>query len=227
MTIKSQNAASQQMGDPNDAKRDQILRFLHDRHKTTRGIHKIPIGIRDLQSAMKKMYAMSQAEVSSNLDYLIQAGWVKEVVKARSFKTAKGMELSQEQVKYKISDVGMNHLEAGTMFKKPQATSNVNITNIQGVTVIGDGNVVNAQFTDLYRALDELDAAIGRSVKLTDEQKLDAAGDLSTIRTQIAKKNPDRGIVRLAWESLKAVATLGGAADAAVKVGQLVAGLIQ
>src|SRR6266404_7759900 len=101
-----------------DERRDRILRFLYERHKTTRGIQKIPIGIRDLQREMKTRFGMKQQEVASNLDYLVQVGWVREVSKERSFKTGKGMEISAEQVKYKISDVGINHLEAGTVFKK-------------------------------------------------------------------------------------------------------------
>lgn len=202
-----------------DEKRDHILRFLYNRHKTTRGIAKIPIGIRDLQREMKARHKTTQPEVSSNLDYLVQVGWVREVVKERSFKTGGGMELSREQVKYKISDVGINHLEAGTMFQKPEAAKHVNITNIQGVTVIGDGNVVNAEFTDLSRALGELDEAIAASKELTDEQKLDAGGDLSTIRTQIAKKNPNPSIIKTAWESLKGLATITSVSDAIAKIG--------
>jgi len=57
------------------------------------------------------------------------------------------------------------------MFKKPETAGAVNITNIKGVTVVGDGNVVNTQLTDLSRALDDLDKAIAAS-KLTDEEKL-------------------------------------------------------
>ena len=66
------------------------------------------------------------------------------------------MELSREQVKYKISDVGINHLESGTMFKKPQSTSHVNITNIQGVTVVGDGNIVNTSFAEVSEVLADM-----------------------------------------------------------------------
>lgn len=211
---------------PQDEKRDQILRFLYQRHKNTRGITKIPIGIRDLQTEMKKQHGLSQQDVASNLDYLVQVRWVREVAKERSFKTPGGMELSREQVKYKISDVGINHLEAGTMFKKPESASHVNITNIQGVTVVGDGNIVNAQFTELSSALDALDQAISRSDELNDEQKLDAAGDLSTIRTQIAKKNPNPSIIKTAWNGLKALPAVGHAADAVSKVGKLIGTLL-
>ena len=210
---------------PNDEKRDQILRFLHERHRTTRCIRKIPIGIRDLQSEMKKRFGMTQPDVASNLDYLVQVGWVKDVTKERSFETRRGMKISAEQVKYKISDVGINHLEAGTMFKRPETAGSINITNIKGVTVVGDGNIVNTQLTDLSRALDELDKAIAAG-KLSDEQKLDAAGDLATLRTQIAKKNPLKAVMQGAWNSLERVATVGGAAEAAARVGELIRGYL-
>jgi hypothetical protein len=211
---------------PDDAKRDKILRFLYERHKTTRGINKIPIGIQELQREMKKCHEMKQQEVSSNLDYLWQAGWVRDVTTARSFTTPGGMALSREQVKWKISEIGINHLQAGTMFKKPESTNQINITNIQGVTVVGDGNIVNTEFTDLFRALDDLDKAIAQSKELSDEQKLDAAGDLSTIQTQIAKKNPNHGIIKTAWESLQVIATVTSVAEAVAKVGSLILAML-
>jgi hypothetical protein len=211
---------------PDDDRRDKILRFLYDRHKTTRGINKIPVGIRDLQREMKARHGMKQNQVSSNLDYLIQVKWVREVVKSRSYTTPKGMQSSQEQTKYKISDVGITHLEAGTMFKKPESTSDVNITNIQGVTVVGDGNIVNTHFTDLSSALDRLDQEIAKSPELSDEQRLNAAGDLSTIRTQIAKSNPNSSIIKLAWAELKELKVVGEAAEALSKVGSLIGGLL-
>jgi hypothetical protein len=63
---------------------------------------------------------------------------------------------SAERVKYKISDVGINHPEAARVFKKPDKASGINITNTKDMTVVGDGNVVNTQLTDLSRALVDL-----------------------------------------------------------------------
>ncbi len=211
---------------PNDDCRNQILRFLYDRHQTAKGITAIPIGIQELRREMKERSGMKQSEVASNLDYLIQVGWVRPEVKSRSFVTSKGMVLPREQTKYKISEVGINHLEAASVFKKPQAASQVNITTVQGMTIVGDGNVVNAKFTDLTSALDELDQAIAESRQLTDEQKLDAAGDLSTIRVQAAKKNPNPSLIRGAWDGLKALPVFGSAADAIAKVGKLLSSLL-
>jgi len=210
---------------PNDDKRDKILRFLYERHKQSRGIAKIPIGIRDLQSEMKSKYSMSQQDVASNLDYLVQVDWVREAIKERSITTKTGMELSQEQIKYKISDIGINHLEAGTLFKSMENSHNINITNVQGVTIIGNGNIVNNEYTDLSRLLDVLEKEIESNNRLDDTQKLDASGDISTIRTQIAKKNPNRTIISTAWESLKVLATLAGATDAATRIGEIITGL--
>jgi hypothetical protein len=210
---------------PEDSRRDAILRYLFERHKTTRGIKTIPCGIRDLQKAMKTLHAMSQTEVASNLDYLVQAGWVREVVRERTFKTAKGMELSQEQVKYKISDVGIDHMEAASVFKKPESGTHINITNLRGVTVVGDGNVVNSSFTDLARALDDLDKALAGS-GIEDDRKLEAAADLGTIRSQIGKADPSKSVVATAWASLSKLADVVTLTDAVMRVGALVAPLL-
>jgi len=134
--------------------------------------------------------------------------------------------MTQEQVKYKISDIGINHLQAGTMFKKPELTSRVNITNIKGVTIVGDGNIVNTQYADLSRAVDVLDKELGASDKLSDEQKLEAAADLSTIRAQLAKPHPGREIIRTVWRSLEAVSTLAGVTEGFLTVKHLLAPLL-
>lgn len=146
---------------------------------------------------------MKQQEVTHNLDYLVQVGWVKEVVKERDFATPDGIRLSREQVKYKITDVYINHLEVASLFTKPRAIGQINITNIQGVTVVGDGDIVNTQLTDLSAALDELENAIISSRELTEEQKLGATADIATIRNQIAKSSPNRSIVKASWKSIQ------------------------
>ena len=71
-----------------------------------------------------------------------------------------------------------------------------------------------------------LDQAIADSRQLTGEQKLDAAGDISAIRAQVAKKNPNPSAIRSAWEGLKALPALGNAAEAVAKVGKLLTSLL-
>lgn len=77
---------------PEDQKRDAILRFLYERHNSARGVSRIPIGIRDLQAEMKKRAGITQQDVASNFDYFEQVGWAKEVSKEQKFKTLRGMD---------------------------------------------------------------------------------------------------------------------------------------
>jgi hypothetical protein len=214
------------MANPEDLKRDQILRFLYERHKTARGMGTVALGIREIQGELKKRHGLKQQEVVSNLDYLAQVGWVREVVKERSFTTPKGTKIPAEQCKYKISEVGIDYLEGATVFKKPESSMHINVSNINGVVNIGDGNVVNAHYTDLYRALDGLDKAIGDSGELSDEQKLNAAADLTTIRSQISKPTPNACIIRAAWEGLKGLAAVVSVGKALGVVGKLILDLL-
>ena len=50
---------------PNDDRRDKILRFLYERHQSAKGITAIPIGILDLRREMKKRHGMKQSEVAA------------------------------------------------------------------------------------------------------------------------------------------------------------------
>lgn len=49
------------------------------------------------------------------------------------------------------------------------------------------------------------------SEKISNEEKGDAAGDIATIHSQLTKQNPDKGIIKPAWNSLQKFATIGGA----------------
>jgi hypothetical protein len=203
----------------NDEIRDLILRLLYDRHRTARSPSTIPVGIRELNSELKQRHDLKQNQIAGNLDYLIQSEYAREVRISRSFKTSRGAQVNADQVKYKISDTGINRLEAGTVFKKPAASNNINITNVRGVTVVGDGNIVNTKYADLSRALDQLDKAVQQSSELTDEQKLTLSADVGTIRSQVAKPEPSKGIIAQAWEGMKGFAALKSVGEAVVAVG--------
>jgi len=51
------------------------------------------------------------------LDYLVQKGWVRQVIQHRTFTTPKGTTRSSEQKKYKISDIGIDKLEGASVFE--------------------------------------------------------------------------------------------------------------
>jgi len=181
------------------------------------------IGINELRSELKKHHRFSVHDVIPNLDYLIQSGWVLEIRRSRQFTTPGGTVRDSEQIKYKISEAGINHLEAGTIFTKPESTRNIKVTNVNGVTIIGDGNVVNESHIDLARALTKLDEAIAQAKELSDRQKIEAGADIVTIRSQISKPTPNKSIIIAAWEGLKGLVTIASLAGHAKRVGELIA----
>ncbi|MFY9737600.1 MAG: hypothetical protein WAK11_00980 [Candidatus Cybelea sp.] len=50
--------------------------------------------------------------------------------------------------------------------------------------------------------------------------------DIETVQSQLAKPAPNAGVLRAAWTSLQAAATLGGCADLVHQIGGLIAPLI-
>jgi hypothetical protein len=209
---------------PNDAIRDAILRFLYSRHQKAKSPKSAAIGVRDLQADMKNQ-GFKQQVVASNLDYLVQKGWVREVVEARTFTTPRGTTQTAERRTYKISDIGIDKLEAASTYER-DVSRRVNITNIKGVTVVGSGNVVNTAFTDLSGVLDELRNEVLSSDRVSDEEKLNLAADIDALQSQLQKPEPNRGVVKSLWEGIEKAANLGGAGALASRAGHLLAQLL-
>src|SRR5581483_7280255 len=215
------------MASENDAVRDALLRFLLEVHRKAKSPRSAGIGIRDLQSAMKDRFEVKQQVVASNLDYLVQKGWVREVVSARTFQTARGTTQQAEKVRYKISDTGIDRLEGGSTYERSDLRPHVNITNVQGGTVVGEGNVVNTTFTDLSRVLNDLRTAVLASGALNDQTKLNTAADIDTLQTQLQKPSPDKSIVQRAWAGVQAATTAGEFALLVAKGAELLGPLLK
>ena len=136
----------------------------------------------------------------------------------------------QKQTKqyYKISDVGINYFEGPSKFQRiSKSFSGINITNVQGVTVVGDQNiVVNTQYLDLYRKLSLLSEAVRGSAQLSDREKLEYVMEIETIKDQLAKLSPDKNIIRLAWEKLKPLAKVAGIITFFKQVAEAIGGLL-
>jgi hypothetical protein len=210
----------------NDAIRDALLRFLLEVHRKAKSPRSAGIGVRDLQGAMKDRLGIKQQDVASNLDYLVQKGWVKEVVTARSFQTPRGTTQQAEKVTYKISDTGIDRFEGASTYQRADLRPHVNITNVHGVTVVGDGNVVNTTFTDLSRVLNDLRTAVLSSRTLDDEAKLNVAADIETLQTQLQKPEPDKSIVQRAWAGIQAATTAAEFIQFAAKAAELLSPLL-
>jgi hypothetical protein len=210
---------------PNDRIRDAILRHLYNVHQKAKSPKSAAIGIRDLCSALKEL-GYKQQEVASNLDYLLQKGWVRDVVENRTFTTPRGTTQQAEKITYKISDVGIDRLESASTYRRPDISPHINVTNIQGVTVVGDGNVVNTNFTEVSRLLSEMRTAVLGSTDLLDTTKLEVAADIDTLQAQLQKPSPDKSIVKPVWNAIEKTVTAAGFVDLVGKIGALLGLLI-
>jgi len=210
---------------PNDRIRDTILRRLYEVHEKAKSPKSAAIGIRDLCSALKPL-GYKQQEVASNLDYLLQKGWVRDVVENRTFTTPRGTTQQAEKITYKISDVGIDRLEAASTYQRPAITPHINVTNIQGVTVVGNDNVVNTNLTEVPRLLNEMRNVVLESSSMSDTTKLEVVADIDTLQSQLQKPSPNKSIVKTAWSAIEKSVTAAEFVDLLGKVGALLSLLI-
>ncbi|WNZ29957.1 MAG: hypothetical protein IAX21_03620 [Candidatus Bathyarchaeota archaeon] len=210
-----------------DEIRELILTELYTVHENARGLTSSRLSISELKKILMK-HNLHAKDVVSNLDYLIQSGWIKVETENYEFTTPKGFTRKQEKKYYKISDVGINYFQGVSKFQKVgEKYEGINITTINGVTVLGNGNIaVNTQFIDLYKHLSILSEIIAKSSQLSDEEKLNNVGEIETIKAQLMKTNPDKSIIRKAWDKLKPLATIAGIASFFQKVVSLIGALL-
>jgi hypothetical protein len=182
------------------------------------------VTITDLQKALRP-HGLKQQDVAHNLDYLVQKGWVREVIEERSFTTARGTRQSSERITYKISDVGIDRLEAASTFRRSEIGS-INITNVHGVTVVGDGNIVSTTFTDLSRALSDARQIVLSQPELPESAKLDIVADIDTLQSQLQKPAPNRQVVGDVWEGLQRTLNGVGLVELGVKLAELIRPLL-
>ena len=212
----------------NNQIRHVILRYFYDRNKnatSARGKKGSAVKISDVKKELKASQGLSQAEVQSNLTYLISQGWVEEQRIEKSFTTPRGAEVPSSTSYYQITAAGIDKIEGEGEFTMPKFHGIKIEATGQNIITLGDGNQINAQFNDLGTALVELRDAIAQS-SAPEAQKLSLVADIDTVQSQLAKQTPNRGIVSAAWESIKGAAAIDGCVHLVGKVAGLVAGFI-
>ncbi|MCY4475760.1 MAG: hypothetical protein OXC83_10060 [Chloroflexi bacterium] len=198
------------MAHPNDIIREQILQYFYDRNANAtsqKGKKGSEVKISDIKRELKNRHGLTQQQVISNLNYLIDSGWVAKKVDNRSFRTRAGTEIPSQREWYSITSVGIDRIEEqSSEFVKPSPYANINISASNSVVQLGDGNVVNKSYVGLFDDLNALSDEITSS-DLDDEDKVSSIADIETIKNQLAKPEPDKSIIGMALDSLKNGAT--------------------
>lgn len=95
----------------------------------------------------------------------------------------------------------------------------------QNIITLGDGNQIDAQFSDVGEALAELSEAITKS-DAPEAHKMSLVADIDTIQSQLAKPEPSRNIVFAAWEGVKGAAAIQGCAGFVERVEALITSFV-
>ena len=212
----------------NNEIRQLMLQYFYDRNKnatSARGKKGSAVKISDVKKELKAAHGLTQQEVQCNLTYLISQGWVEEDTVEKSFTAPGGTVIPSSTSFYKITAAGIDKIEGPGEFTMPKFQGiNINATG-QNIITLGDGNQINTQFTDLGSALVELREAITKS-EAPESEKMSLVADIDTIESQLAKPQPNKGIIAAAWESVKAAAAIGGCASLVERVSTLIGGLL-
>ncbi len=212
----------------NDEVREIILQFFYDLHKNATSPKGMKLMISEVKSGLKER-GLESKEIVSNLDYLIQSGFVDKEEEAYQVRKGKSI-FSSKKTYYKASDKSINYFEGTSKFQKIEHSfAGINIENVQGMAniVIGDSNtVINNQYIELYKTLDLLSDSVRKSASLSDEDKLNYVGEVETIKSQLMKPKPDKNIVKQAWEKLKPLATVAGIVAFFERVAKLIGVLL-
>jgi hypothetical protein len=205
-----------------------MLQYFYDRNKnatSARGKKGSAVKISDVKKELKAAHSLVQQEVQSNLTYLISQGWVEEDTVEKSFTAPGGTVIPSSTNYYKITAVGIDKIEGPGEFTMPKFHGIKIEATGQNIITLGDGNQVNAKFGDLGEALAELRDAVTQSTA-TENEKMSFVADIDTIQSQLVKPEPNRGIVKAAWEAVKIAATINGCSALVQKVSGLIAGFV-
>jgi len=211
----------------NDIRR-LMLQYFYDRNKnatSSMGKRGSAVKISDIKKELKEQHGLTQQEVQSNLTYLISQGWVEEKSVEKQVRARGGTVIPSVTTYYQISAAGIDKIEGPGEFTMPKFHGiNINATG-QNIITLGDGNQINAEFSDLGQALVELRDAITQS-EAPEQQKMSLVADIDTIQSQLAKPEPSRGIIAAAWDNVKRAAAISGCANMVERVYNLIGGFL-
>ena len=196
----------------NNEIRTGMLRYFYDRNRnvtSTRGKKGSSVKISDVKRELKASHGLTQQEVQSNLTYLISQGWVKEDVIEKSYTAPSGTVIPSTTHFYTITAPGIDKIEGPGEFTMPKLHGIKIEATGQNIITLGDGNQVDAKFGELGQSLSELRNAVTSS-EVQEFTKLGLVADIDTIQSQLAKPEPNRTIIKAAWEVVRGAAAING-----------------
>ena len=201
--------------------REIILTFLYNRNKNASsrmGKNGSYVRVSDLKSELKATHGLKQAEVISNLNYLISQDWVEEKIVSKNFVTKQGHSIPSETEFYCITADGIDRLDGPSPFTNDKFSGIRIEATGQNIITLGDGNQINVKFREAAEALLELKNGVKAENGLDEETKLEIVSDIETIQGQLAKPLPNKSVIETMWSGIEKAAAVGTLADLAHKI---------
>lgn len=196
-----------------DNVREKILEALYRIHNKSRGRDSQLVGIRDLSREVKNdLSEIKENQVASNVGFLVQNNFIEEV-EVKNFYAQSKFGNSKPSIKYRLSREGLAFFEHGSKFDRSSVFAGIgDITGNGNNIIIGNQNSItsisNTQYSEGHRLTEDLRRRVNALGELSDEQKINIQSDLETIKSQLAKQTPDKGIIYKAKDNLGFLANL-------------------
>jgi hypothetical protein len=190
--------------------RQILLQYFYDRNgnaTSARGKKGSAVKISDVKRELKAKHDLTQQEVQSNLTYLLSQGWVEEVTVEKEFQTPRGTVIPAVTSFFQITAAGIDKIEGPGEFTMPKFHGIKIEATGQNIITLGDGNQINAKFSELGTALANLRESIAKS-QAPEAEKMNLVADIETVQSQLAKPAPNRGIISAAWTAIKGASVI-------------------
>ena len=209
-------------GCSNDEVRRIILRYLYDRNHNARSARSDKTGaavkISMMRRELKASHELTQSQVRSNLTYLISQGWVEEQSIQKSVPPPRGGFIPSTTSFYIIPAAGIDKIEGPGEFTMDKFRGIKIEATGQNIITVGDGNQVDARFAETAQALADLKEELRCSERIDERTKMEVIGDIDSIQSQLAKREPNTSVVSSLWKNIERVTNLAGLLESATSV---------
>jgi len=171
------------------------------------------VGIRDLAQEVKTIEpSLKENQVASNVTFLVQNGFVEEVPIENYF-AKKQFGGAKPTYKYRLTREGLAYFDHGSKFDKSSVFAGIgDISGNGNNIIIGNQNSItsisNTKYSDGHRLAEDLRRRVNALGELTDEEKISIQSDIETIKSQLAKSEPDTGILQKAKDNISFLADI-------------------
>lgn len=155
------------------------------------------------------------ASIVLSIDYLKDEGYLEATIR-------------NEVTFLRLSSKAQDKIFSPSVYASNSRSGGVKVLSNSGVIVFGNsyGTISVDNRAEINNVLQGLADAISNDSAVDEILKADLIQTVNTIKSQIARPSPDKGILKIAWKSLQAAATISGAVQFVDQLKPMIEGVI-